>query len=83
MLAATEVKIVINGSEKKKGTGTHTTFAPQNALLGSFWKFHVVVVQNNDKEMYKKRNCAAPGKVVFFLSRPTDFILAVLVAVSA
>ena len=31
----------------------------------------------------QKKNCAAPGKVVFSLIKPTDFILAVLVAVSA
>ena len=26
----------------------------KNVQLRSFWKFHVVVVQNNGKEMYKK-----------------------------
>ena len=39
----------MSGSEKKKATGTHTTFPPLNVQLGSFWKFHVVVVQNNGK----------------------------------
>ena len=36
--------------------------------LGSFWKFHVVVVQNNVKEMYKK--CAARAELPFLLIRP-------------
>ena len=31
--------------------------------LGSFWKFHVVVVQNNVTEMYKK--CAARAELLF------------------
>ena len=31
--------------------------------LGSFWKFHVVVVQNNVTEMYKK--CAAHAELLF------------------
>ena len=31
----------------------------------------------------QKKNCAAPGKVVFFLSGPTEFILAFFVAVFA
>ena len=32
--------------------------------LGSFWKFHVVVVQNNVTEMYKKK-CAARAELLF------------------
>ena len=31
----------------------------------SFWKFYVVLVQNNGKEMYKKK-CAARAKMAFF-----------------
>ena len=31
--------------------------------LGSFWKFHLVVVQNSVKEMYKK--CAARAELLF------------------
>ena len=37
-------------------------------FLRSFWKFYVVVVQNNGKEMYKK--CAARVKLLFLLIRP-------------
>ena len=40
--------------QKKKWTRTRTTFSPKNVWLRSFWKFHVVVVQNNGKKMYKK-----------------------------
>ena len=36
----------------------------KNVLLRSFWKFHFVVVQNNAKEMYKKK-CAARAKLLF------------------
>ena len=36
--------------------------------LGGFWKFHVVVVQNNVKEMYQK--CAARAELLFLLIRP-------------
>ena len=31
----------------------------------SFWKFHVVVVQNNGKEIPEKK-CAARAKLLFF-----------------
>ena len=29
-------------------------FPPKNVQQRSFWKFHIAVVQNNGKEMYKK-----------------------------
>ena len=32
----------------------------------SQWKFHIVVVQNNGKEIYKKK-CAASAKLLFLL----------------
>ena len=38
---------------------------------GSFWKFHVVVVQNNGKEMFKKVCCTR--KVVILLIGPIVF----------
>ena len=41
-----QCKVKISGSEKKVNE--------KNLKLRSFWKFHVVVVQNNGKEMYKK-----------------------------
>ena len=40
---------------------------------GSFWKFHVVVVQNNGKEMFKKVYCTR--KVVILLIGPIVFLL--------
>ena len=36
-------------SEKKVNENTYDI-----SCIKSFWKFHVVVVQNNGKEMYKK-----------------------------
>ena len=39
----------------------------KNVYLRSFWKFHVVVVQNNGKEMYKKSGLHV--KSCFFLIR--------------
>ena len=64
MLAATKVKM--SGSEKKVSEAhlVHT--------LGSFWKFHVVVVQNNGKEMYQKSVLHVPS--CFLLIRPTDIL---------
>ena len=37
----------------------------------SFWKFHVVFVQNNSKEMFKKVCCTR--KVVILLTGPIFF----------
>ena len=42
-------------------------FPPLKVQLRSFWKFHVVVVQNNGKEMYKKGCCTC--QVAFLLIR--------------
>ena len=44
-------------------------FLHKTCKLRSFWKFHVEVVQNNCKEMYKKK-CAARAKLLFLLLRP-------------
>ena len=44
-------------------------FLQKNVQLRSFWKFHVVVVRNNGKEMYKKKVCCT-CKVGFLLIRP-------------
>ena len=48
MLAA--IKVEMSGSEKK--THEHVRHF-LHKTYDSFWKFHVVVVQNNGKEMYK------------------------------
>ena len=40
---------------------------------GSVWRFYVVVVQNNGKEMYKKKR-AARAKLFFLLIRPIVFL---------
>ena len=51
MLAATKVKM--SGSEKKVNRTTYNISAIKR-VTGKFWEFHVVVVQNSGKEMYKK-----------------------------
>ena len=59
-----QCKVKMSGSEKKKVNEntydissikrvTKTLFTCKQALR-SFWKFHVVVVQNNGKGIYKK-----------------------------
>ena len=40
--------------EKSEREHARTTFPPKNVQLRSSWKFHVIVVQNNGKEKYKK-----------------------------
>ena len=51
MLAATRVKM----SDSEKGVNMNTSDIPAiKRVTRSFWKFHVVVMQNNGKEMYKK-----------------------------
>ena len=44
-------KVKKTGSEKKVNENTYDVSSIKRV---SFWKFHVVVVQNNGKEMYKK-----------------------------
>ena len=44
-----QCKEKMGGSEKKVNENTYDIFS-----IKSFWKFHVVVVKNNGKEMYKK-----------------------------
>ena len=44
-----QCKVIMSGSERKS--------EQENVRLRSFWKFHVVVVQNNGKETYKKVCC--------------------------
>ena len=51
MLAATMVKM--SDSEKKSEQEHVQHFLHKTCKVGSFWKFHVAVVQNNGKEMYK------------------------------
>ena len=72
MLAASKVKM--SGREKKNRSETNTTFPPQKVYLGRFWKFHVVVVQNNGKDIAQKLCCTRTCNVVFvLLFRPIVF----------
>ena len=57
MLAATEAKMSDSEKENKQ------TNNEQEYTRKFFWKFHVVVVQNNVTEMYKK--CAARAELLF------------------
>ena len=41
-----------SGHQGEKSEQRH--FLHKTCNPGSFWQFHVVVVQNNDNEMYKK-----------------------------
>ena len=50
-----------SGGEKMRNASVHQGenseqrhFLHKTCNPGSFWQFHVVVVQNNDNEMYKK-----------------------------
>ena len=52
MLAASKVKI--SGSEEKEVNRNAYDISYIKCVLEGFWKFLVVVVQNNGKEMYKK-----------------------------
>ena len=83
MLAATEVKIVINGSEKKKGNRNTYDICSIKRVTRKFLEVSRCSRAKQRQRNVQKKNCAAPGKVVFSLIKPTDFILAVLVAVSA
>ena len=65
MLAATKVKM--SSSEKKKGEQVHgIQHFLYKTILGSIWKFHVVVVENKGKEMYKKLCCTCRVVSYFF-----------------
>ena len=49
------IKVKMSGIEKKCELEEHIQhLLEKKGKLGCFWKFHVVVVQNNGKEMYKK-----------------------------
>ena len=52
MLAASKVKI--SGSEEKEVNRNAYDISYIKRVLEGFWKFLVVVVQNNGEEMYKK-----------------------------
>ena len=44
----------MSGNNKKKVIENTYDISSINVQLRSFWKFYVVVVQNNGKEMYEK-----------------------------
>ena len=56
-----QCRMKTSGSEKKSERGQVRPFLQKNLWLRSFWKFHVVVVQTNGKEMYKKSVLHVPS----------------------
>ena len=58
----------MSGSEKKVNENTYDISSKNRVTKICFWKFHVVVVQNNGKEMYKKS--VLHGQSCFLLMRP-------------
>ena len=66
MLAATNSRTKWAAMEKKSEREHVQHFL--HTCIKWFWKFHVVVAQNNSKEMYKKVCCTC--KVAFLLIRP-------------
>ena len=63
MLVATRVKM--SDSEKKSEQKHVRHVLKKTCNQKSFWKFHVVVVQNNGKEMYKVAFLLIRSSVVF------------------
>ena len=49
-----QCKVKMSGSEKKVNENTYDISSKNRVTKICFWKFHVVVVQSNGKEMYKK-----------------------------
>ena len=65
MLAATNQMQGENKRQwKKVNENRYGISSIKGVTKRSFWKFHVLVVQNNGKEMYKKK-CAAREKLLF------------------
>ena len=62
MLEASQEKM--SRSEKKVKKNMYNISSTKHCNQGSFWAFHVVVMQNNSKEMYKKK-CATRAKLFF------------------
>ena len=62
---------------KKKVNENTNNISSIKRVTKKFLKFHVVVVQNNGKEMYKKK-CPALSKSLFLLIRPIVLFFTVL-----
>ena len=59
-----------NERQRKKGEQERIQHFLHKTYPEAFWKFHVVVVQNNSKEIYK--NSVLYMQVAFLLIRPID-----------
>ena len=63
-----QCKVKMSGSGKNVNENTNEISSIKRVST-KFLEFHVVVVQNNGKEMYKLK-CAARAKMLFLLIRP-------------
>ena len=63
-----QCKVKMRGSEKKVNENTYDISSKNRVTKICFWKLHVVVVQSNGKEMYKKS--VLHGQSCFLLRRP-------------
>ena len=63
-----QCKVKMSGSEKKVNENTYHISSKNLVTKICFWKFHVVVVLNNGKEMYEKS--VLHGQSYFLLMRP-------------
>ena len=74
-----------NEQERKKKVNrrqVHIQHFLYKTKLGRFWKFHVVVVKNKGKEMYKKLCCTCRVVSFFSLIRLTDFFTVFVAPIS-
>ena len=70
-----QCKVKMSGSEKKVNENTYDISSKNRVTKICFWKLHVVVVQSNGKEMYKKsvlhvQSVFAKDLLLFFAGFP-------------
>ena len=66
-----QCKVKMSGIEKSEREHVrHFLHKTCNYIVGSFWKFHLVVFKNNRKEMSVQKKCAAHAKLLFFHGSP-------------
>ena len=73
MLVATKVKM--SGSKKNASSKSYNISSMKRVTR----KFHIVVVQNNGQEMYKKVCYTCKSCFFFWLIRPIDFFVVLVV----
>ena len=73
-----QCKVKMSGSEKKVNENTYDISSKNRVTKICFWKLHVVVVQSNGKEMYKKsvlhvQSCCFANWTIFVFHRSRCF----------